>query len=150
MVCVHARVASSIPEMYVPYLSVVLPPFALGGQYYSRAHFRVRSRTVVIQGHADPLADVWEPCRIDVPLRSRKLYRTDEGQRRQFDPASSATGKEHAPVESRVVGGDKLGAVKPGPQGRPEFSQSRCATHVFPCEAMASGKRKSGDCGRMR
>lgn len=57
----------SIPEVYVPDVSTVVPPLAFGGQYYSRARFRIRSRTVVIQGDAEPLADVGEPCRIDFP-----------------------------------------------------------------------------------
>ena len=97
---------------------------------------------VVAQRYAKPPAYIRMPCRVDVPLRAGKLDRTDVGQRRRLDTASRATGTENAPVESRVVRGDEIGTIKPGPEGRPELSEGWCATDVFPCESMGSGKRE--------
>ena len=97
---------------------------------------------VVTQRYAEPPAYIRKPYRVDLPLRARKLDRTDVGKRRRLDTASHAAGTENASVESHVVNGDEVGTVKPGPEGRPELSEGWCAAHVFPCESMASGKRE--------
>lgn len=96
----------------------------------------------MMQRYAEPPAYIRKPCRVDVPLRARKLDRTDVGHRRRLDTAGRTTGTEDAPVECHVVSGDEIGTVRPGPEGRPELSEGWCATHIFPCESMDSGKRE--------
>ena len=75
------------------------PSLSFGSKYDSRTGFRIGSGVMVAQRDGKPTANIWQPCRVDAPLRTRKLDRTGERQSWHTNTEHGATRLKHAPIE---------------------------------------------------
>ena len=83
-----------------------------------------------------------KPCRGQLPCRPRQLHRTDEFVLRWAKTGSPAAAVEHAPVEWRIMGDQKLRRRNQRLKVRPHLAKRWTAPDHLPGEAVYVGEQE--------